>query len=122
MIHDLDTKNESTLRKLLVTKLNNSPFTNYLILIPIIEIEAWLLSDSTAIQTTFKLQKRPKKIQNTELIKDPKKYLGDIVWKMSYKRYLHTVHNAKIANNCTISSLKRCGSYKPLDKYIKSNL
>ncbi len=72
VFHDLDNNDEVKLRKSLDDKLDSVPITEYLVIIPIQELEAWLLSDPAALKKTFSLKKLPKKIANTETIESPK--------------------------------------------------
>lgn len=55
IIHDLDQKNETDLRRALVQALEPSPIANYAVIIPIRELEAWLLSDDAAINRALRL-------------------------------------------------------------------
>ncbi len=118
VFHDLDRNSEIQLRRTLSKKVCKGEYPNSIIVIPIEELESWLLSDSEAIKQVFNLVKAPKKIDNCETIKSPKEHLRDIVWALGKKRYLNTVHNQKIAKNTSIINFKRCKSYEPLDKYI----
>ena len=60
VMHDLDNNDEDRLRKELENSLSDITFTGHLILIPVYEIEAWLLSDSLALKQTFGMKKTPK--------------------------------------------------------------
>jgi Domain of unknown function (DUF4276) len=93
IFHDLDRNVESNLRNLLEKKVSPSAFPRSLVVIPIEELEAWLLSDASAIKKALSLQKTPKKISNCELINSPKEFLGDLIWKIERKRYINTIHN-----------------------------
>jgi len=122
VFHDLDKNNEGSLRALLEKKIPKKMFPDSLIVIPIEEMEAWLLSDSNALKATFNLKKKPKHISNCEEIKSPKEYLSKLIWSIGKKRYLNTAHNKKIAENTTLDSLRRCDSFLPLDEYIQENI
>lgn len=122
MFHDLDKNNEASLRKSLEDKINVNENKNSLVVIPVKELEAWLLTDVKAISTTFKFKNNPKRISNCEVIDSPKEFLRDLVWKNGKKRYLNTVHNVKIAGSINISNLKRCNSYLIFDKYLNEKL
>jgi hypothetical protein len=58
IIHDSDRKDVKCLEKMLTDGLNASPIDNYVIVIPVREIEAWLLSDENAITTAMHLRKK----------------------------------------------------------------
>ena len=118
VFHDLDRNIEAELRDDLSKKIRKDEYPNSIIIIPIEELEAWLLADSKAIKEVFSLKKAPKKISNCETIKSPKEHLRDLVWHLGKKRYLNTTHNQKIARKASKNNFMRCKSYKPLDKYI----
>ncbi len=119
LVHDLDRYNENELRKNLKEKVN---FPNSLIVIPIEELEAWLLSDENAIKAVFSLTKTPKKISDCEVIKSPKEYLEKLVWSLGKKRYLNTVHNKKLSAEMNLNELLRCNSYIPLHNYLTNDV
>jgi len=118
LIHDLDRENKEKLHTLLVDKLAKSKSSNYLIVIPKEEVEAWLLSDSAAINDVFGLQNKFPEITHPETIKSPKEYLGSLVYKLEKKRYLHTQHNPKIAASLEVRKLEKCPSFSPLKEFI----
>lgn len=119
LFHDLDGNSEADLRKSLEEKLKIPNVSNPIVVIPIEEMEAWLLSDLEAVKTVFNLNSKPKNIPQCETIESPKEYLRDIVWKLGKKKYLNTVHNKKIANLTRLDCLQRCNSFKILDEYLK---
>jgi hypothetical protein len=57
------------------------------------------------LKKTFKLNKAPKTITNTELISSPKEHLRRVIWKAGKIRYLNTVHNVKIAQNISLKTI-----------------
>lgn len=118
IFHDLDRNNEKTLRKLLERKVPPGDYPNSLIVIPVEELEAWLLSDSDAIQKTFSLSKAPKKIHECENVESPKEHLGEVVWHLGKKRYVNTIHNKKISQFTALAHLRRCPSFELFDKYV----
>lgn len=122
LFHDLDRRNEADLRRELSDKIAASRAISSIVVIPIQEMEAWLLSDSNAIQRVFRLDKRPDPVAECELIESPKEFIEKTVWKLGRKRYLNTTHNQKIAHEATVNQLKRCPSYLPLDLYIREKV
>jgi len=122
VFHDLDRNNERTLRASLAKKLPQDKFPNSVIVVPIEELEAWLLSDSEAIRITFKLVKAPKRIENCEVISSPKEEIGKIVWAMGKKRYLNTVHNKIISQHTSLENFRRCNSFKKFDEYVRHHI
>ena len=122
VVHDLDDNDEEKLRAHLQSLVDQSGFDASLVIIPVLEMEAWFLADPVAIRQTFQLKKEPKAIGNTESVRDPKKHLRDLVWKIGKKRYLNTVHNVRIARTCRLTYIRRCRSLKPPDKYVTKKL
>lgn len=122
LLHDLDRNNKGELRSALACRLPPADFPHSVIIIPIEELEAWLLSDEDAIKATFSLKSTPKRYRNTEQVKSPKEALGQLVWTLGSKRYLNTVHNRRIAEKVSLDNLRRCPSFRILDNYIKKNI
>lgn len=122
IFHDLDRNDEKKLRNLLLEKVPKAKYPKSVIVIPIEELEAWLLSDSAAIKTTFNLLKAPKKISNCEAVASPKEELGRIVWALGKKRYLNTVHNKIISQHTTLVNLRRCTSFGTFDDYVMDEI
>lgn len=122
LFHDLDKNKEAKLRKLLELKLPPNDNPNTLIVIPVEELEAWLLSDVDAIQKTFSLSKTPKKIDECEIVASPKEHLTKMIWHSDKKRYVNTIHNKKICEKTSLENLRRCSSFSGIDKYIKDKL
>jgi hypothetical protein len=108
------------LRKELQSALCPCAFSNYIIAIPVREIESWLLCDSLAIKNALNLPSQPNEVPNPESILDPKKRLRDVVRTASGKRiqYLNTAHNYKIAAESRIDKLRRCESFLALEQFL----
>jgi hypothetical protein len=122
VIHDLDTKDEDALRKELEASVRNIAYTGHLILIPIYEIEAWLLSDPLALKQTFSMKVVPNIKVHPETIPQPKEYLRDIVWRYCRKRYVNTIHNKKIASVMQIERLSVCHSFLPYPEFLNRHI
>ncbi len=122
IVHDADGKDVKSLENVLTKGLNTSPIDNYVIVIPVQEIEAWLLSDEKAIMTAMHLRKKLRRVNSPEKISDPKKKLGEIIYVYSQKKiiYVNTIHNQKIANACSIDALRRCESFGAFYNFIDS--
>ena len=119
---DLDDNNEEELRLELTNSVRHRGFDAYVILIPVREIEAWLLADAKALQNVFAMVKMPKVPKSPEAIRRPKEKLRDIVWNATKKRYLNTIHNKKIAAASRISKLRICKSFRPYPLFINSHI
>lgn len=118
IIHDLDENDEKQLRDEIDSLIRSVALKAYLILIPVKEIEAWLLADSEAIRKAFSMDKTPKVPKAPEKVLRPKENLRDIVWKYSKKRYVNTIHNVKIAEYALIKKLNICESFTPYPIFI----
>lgn len=124
VVRDLDRKDQAKLRSDIESILSTKIIDEFAVVIPIQEIEAWLLADHDAIRRTFGIKVSVSKISNPELVLDPKARLGEIVYLRSGKkrRYVNTVHNTILARNATIGAFSRCKSYLPLDAFIKDRI
>jgi hypothetical protein len=118
-IHDLDRQRLNQLRTELEEALKPCPIQPYLIVIPIEELEAWLLADANALRGSFNLKKRPKSVANPESIADPKRFLEAMIWSHSEKkkRYVNTIHNVRIAEHIDVSALRKCSAFRPFEKF-----
>jgi hypothetical protein len=122
LFHDLDRQIEAELRKLLEERIPKLEFPTALIVIPIEEMEAWLLSDIEAIKAVFAMKAKLKRYKNCEAVNSPKEEIGRLAWNTNKKRYLNTVHNKRIAEKVSLDNLRRCPSYLPFDAYLKKNV
>jgi hypothetical protein len=124
LLHDLDDKVLRELQDNLFQTLNPCPIRKYVIVIPVKEIEAWLLSDEEAIRVAMNIRATISRIPNPETIMDPKKHLQHLVEIRSgkTKHYLNTVHNKKIAAELRVERLKRCESFLPLESFLLAHI
>lgn len=122
LITDLDLQKLEDLLATLSGALNPCPIQRYIIVIPVREIEAWLLADHEAITRALSLRKPVGKQSNPETILNPKERLRDIIRERSNGRisYLNTVHNVKIAKHVHIEKLNRCSSFIPFKNFISA--
>lgn len=121
VLHDLDDNDENELRLELVGYVKNVGYVGYIILIPVREIEVWLLVDAKALKNVFNMPRIPKLPGKPEAVISPKEKLRDIVWKAAKKHYVNTIHNKKIATASRLSKVKCCRSFRPYPKFIESN-
>lgn len=120
VIRDADKHNANELEQVLRAELRAAPITSKVVVIPTIEIEAWLLADERAIKSVFNLKKTPPLIGNPETIDDPKKRLDAIVRSKSggARIYLNTIHNKSLAEHARMTSLRRCASFAPFENFL----
>jgi len=119
VIHDLDNNDETQLRRKLLDEVRDVDFGGLVILIPIREIEAWLLADAEALRTVFRIQAPLKTPVHPETVQDPKQKLRDVVWSASRKHYVNTIHNKKIAGAMRIETLQACPSFNPYPQFVR---
>jgi hypothetical protein len=124
LVQDLDSANLRELEVELMAALTPCPISNFLIVIAVREIEAWLLADHDAITRGMGLKRRVSQQSNPEAIVNPKERLRNIVHERSsgLKFYVNTVHNKKIASYLTPSKLRRCASFVPFEDFIREHL
>ena len=91
------------------------------ILIPVQELEAWILADIEAVTHIFK-NWPPKPISNPESIENPKEYLEKLSRDAKNRpRYNHATHNEKIAQYIDLNKIiKKCSSFNPLVELVES--
>lgn len=119
VVHDLDRNSLTSLRRFLESAVATAKPENSIVLIPIEELEAWLLCDPAAIRDVFHMRRLPKTPNHPESVKDPKEYLEELVNKNSRTHYLNTVHNERIAAKMHLSCLSRCPSCSDLPQFLR---
>ena len=124
LIHDLDSADPLKLAAELSSALKPSPLDPHVVVIPVREIEAWLLSDPTAIRAGLNLRSTPSRIANPEATLDPKRKLREIIESRSQGRkvYINAIHNSKIAKHLTLRPLRACNSFLPLEAFCAKHL
>ena len=121
LVHDLDRNHALDLRAKLESILNSSTDVKSIVVIPVEELEAWLLSDSSAISSALSISKPIKTIHHPETISSPKEFIRDTVWNSSNhkKQYVNSVHNKLIANIIDVKLIDRkCPSFKGFAKFF----
>ncbi|UCV21246.1 DUF4276 family protein [Ferribacterium limneticum] len=123
LVHDRDKKNSQKLREELQVIMKSTVISNGYVTIPAEELEAWLLSDPSAIQRALKLEKEPKIDNFPETINSPKEHLADLVTLNSKNRvkiYCNTEHNSLIAKEISIDKIDiKCPSFKYFREFVE---
>lgn len=122
LIHDRDDCSVSSLLEELQQAIRPCPINNYLICIPVQELEAWILGDPDAIKLGMNLRLTPKVKGMPENINSPKEYLGNVVRKASggEKLYVNTKHNEMIVRHLNFLKVSaRCPSFTPFLEFVK---
>lgn len=124
LIHDLDSAQLSVLKGRIEAALGNWLTASTVIVIPVREIEAWLLADHVAITTAMNLKNPLNKVDNPEAIQRPKERLGELIYTKSEhaRRYINSVDNEKIAAACSPTNLERCSSFQPFRAFVTDNI
>lgn len=124
VVHDADGTSATALRGQIVAALGASPIAPFIVIIPVQEIEAWLLADHEAIRRALRLPLTVNQVANPEAILRPKEKLRDLIFLKSKSkiRYINSIHNKKIAKECSINKLKRCNSFIPLSSFLMQHL
>jgi len=88
-------------------------------LVPVQEIEAWILADLAAVTKIIKGWTPTKVIHHPETIADPKELLEKMSREFQKPRYAHAVHNPRIALHLDLEQvLQKCPSFEPLHRMV----
>jgi hypothetical protein len=120
--HDADQRNSKEVEHILRDKIikPSGVETSICLLVPVQEIEAWLLADVEAVSNIFKGWK-PKPETNSESKPHPKEYLEKLSRDAGGRpRYLHAIHNQQLAKHINLGKVsKSCPSFRPLEQFVK---
>lgn len=90
-------------------------------LVPIQEIETWILADIMAVTNIIKGWAPTKEIIDPENIQDPKEHLEKMSRERQRPRYSHAIHNPQIAKYLNLELVaKRCPSFRPLVTVVQT--
>ena len=121
VVDDKDRNDSVKLRATLEQLVAQVPNIKGVVVIPVEELEAWLLSDSSAIAAALGLEKEPKNIARPESVASPKEFIGKEVSRISKNgtRYVNTVHNKLIASLLDLAKVTaKCPSFHPLAEFL----
>jgi len=90
------------------------------ILVPIQEIEAWILADLKSVTKVISSWVPTKVYHSPESVNDPKEELEKLSRNANKRpRYSHAIHNCKVAEHLDLSIVKqKCKSFLPLEDLV----
>ena len=96
---------------------------HYCIIVPVQEIEAWILADIEAVTRVFPSWLPAAFAGNPELIDDPKEHLERLSKATNKKPiYHHSTHNRVVAEHLNLNKVRqRCPSFQPLVDFVLNN-
>lgn len=92
---------------------------DYCIVVPVQELEAWILADIECATNIFSSWK-PTAIHNPEAIPSPKEHLKNLC-RTGHKRrhYDHTIYNEQMAKHLDLNKISRkCPEFRVLEKFV----
>lgn len=91
------------------------------VLVPVQEIEAWILADLDSVQAVIKGWRAKKAIPNPENIKDPKEYLVRLSKENGRPLYSYATHNPVVAKSLNLEIVHgKCPSFRPLAALVRN--
>lgn len=121
--HDADQRNYREVQRQLFDSIikPSGLRTSICLLIPVQEIEAWMLADLAAASNIFPGW-TPKSVPNPESISSPQEYLEKLSRLGGGRpRFSHAVHNEKLAKHIDLLKVsKHCPSFRPLEDFVKN--
>lgn len=98
-----------------------NPSSSCCIVIPVQELEAWILADIQAASKKFSSWKNSPEINNPESINDPKEHLISLSKKYSKHVYSQALDNPPMAKVIDLEKVRqKCPSFKPLYEMVKN--
>jgi hypothetical protein len=96
------------------------PRGSCLALVPVQEIESWILADIHQAVPHVIRAWHPDEVRNPEGIASPKEYLAQLSRGSNRKpRYVHTIHNLQVARHLHLDTVARkCKSFRHLVRFI----
>ena len=120
--HDADQRKPKEVMSGLIGKIvkPSGVKSSICLLVPVQEIEAWLLADLEAVSNIIPSWK-PESETNPESKPEPKEYLERLSRDANSRpRYRHTIHNPKLAEKINLEKVSKCcPSFRPLEAFVK---
>jgi Domain of unknown function (DUF4276) len=118
--HDADRSDPAEIRAVVRAALRDDRCArlNYEVVIPIQELEAWIIADESAIARVIPSVSIPS-IRRPESLESPKEWLvRQSRVQGSKPRYVPAIHNAKVASFIDLAKLEqKCPSFIPLKEF-----
>jgi hypothetical protein len=90
------------------------------VLVPVQEIEAWILADLDCVKSVIKSWRSKKAIPNPESITNPKEYLIKLSRENGRPLYAHATHNPVVARTLDLDKVHaKCPSFRPLVELVQ---
>lgn len=121
--YDADGEHPGTREKVVREKIvRPSQLGDVCVLIPVQEIEAWILADLPAVRNVIKSWTPAQIDRNPETIPKAKEHLEFLSRAANKKpRYSHALHNEKVAQHLDLDRVySRCESFRPLQHFIRN--
>ena len=120
--HDADGSDPEPKRDLVMNKIVRPSGLDdeCCIVIPVQELEAWILADIECVSNVFTSWK-PQPIDNPEAIPQPKEHLEKLSRDSNHRpRYSHAVHNEKMAEHLNLDRVaEKCSAFRTLARFVK---
>ena len=125
--YDSDGKNAEARRQELIAKIVKPANIKNPVcaLVPIQEIESWIMADMNAIKKVITSWEHEKEIPRSETITSPKEHLEKLSRQNQNQkpRYSHATHNEKIAVHLNLETVQRkCPSFSPLVTLVNEGI
>jgi len=123
--YDSDRSKPSDRYKIIVDRIIKSSgiSADFCALVPVQEIESWILADLPSITKIIPSWKTSKNFSNPESQDDPKEFLEKLARNEKYKPlYTHAIHNPRIAEHISLSEIAlKCPSSYPLFELVQGS-
>jgi hypothetical protein len=121
--YDSDGNNPSDRRKEVISKILVPSGVDgaFCVVIPVEELEAWILADLQAVNHVIKGWKPTEDYANPEREKDPKELIERLSRdSKKVPRYSNAVHNERVAVHVNLAKVAdRCPSFVPLVEFVR---
>ena len=121
--YDADGPDPAQHRQVVIDKIikpSGHAIPSCLALVPVQELEAWILADLHQAVPKVISSWKPSAIPKPETIASPKEHLASLSRGSNKKpRYVYAMHNSKVAEHLDLSTVaKKCPSFRPLEKFV----